>query len=352
MSLGRSVCRERKKFHGLPRASNILDRGNHIADYIRMAFSPKSPPRPESKSPIPAIRHFNRFYTRQIGILQKGVYESQFTLTEVRLLYELAYHPGTTATELSRELGIDAGYLSRILLSFKKRGWLKRESSSTDRRQAVLSLTQKGSAALRPLEERSKRQVQQMLVRLSPDAQAQLLNAMLCIERILTPEHGRRDSFLLRQHQPGDLGWIVSRHGVLYSNECNYDERFEAMVAGIVADFIEHFDSKRDHCWIAEKDGERIGSVILTHKSAKVAKLRVLIVEPSARGLGIGRRLVQECVRFARQAHYKKVELWTQRELQSARKIYEQEGFQLVKEQRHQNWGRDDLVAETWELNL
>jgi DNA-binding MarR family transcriptional regulator/predicted GNAT family acetyltransferase len=303
--------------------------------------------------PIEPIRRFNRFYTRQIGILQEGVYKSSLSLTEVRLLYELAHRSNTTAQQLSRELGLDPGYLSRIFSKFGKNGWLKRVTSQLDRRQTLLSLTRQGAAALRPLEERSNEQVQEMLAPLSPNAQQQLLQAMQRIEEILSPAPVRHDAFLLRPHQPGDFGWIVSRHGTLYWNDQRYDQRFEALVAQIVADFVKKFDAQRDCCcWIAEKDGERAGAVILVHRSAVTAQLRALFVESFARGMGIGRRLVQECIRFAGQVGYEKIVLWTQRELKAARRIYQQEHFKLVKEEPCQEWGRDDLVAETWELRL
>jgi DNA-binding MarR family transcriptional regulator/N-acetylglutamate synthase-like GNAT family acetyltransferase len=311
-----------------------------------------APPPREAEEPIQAIRHFNRFYTSQIGVLQKGLLESPYSLTEVRLLYELAHRRGVTATELSHELGLDAGYLSRILNKFDKRGWISRQPVSADRRQTLLALSAKGSATLRPLEERSNQQVQQMLARISCDARQQLVHAMQHIEQILAPVSDATEPYLLRAHQPGDVGWIVYRHGVLYAEEYHYDQRFEAQVAEIMARFIEDFDARRDRCWIAEKGGERVGSVLLVHQSTAVAKLRVLLVEPSARGLGIGRRLVHECVRFARQVGYKKVVLWTQSELKGARKIYEQAGFQLIQEEPHRSWGREDLVAEIWELNL
>jgi DNA-binding MarR family transcriptional regulator/GNAT superfamily N-acetyltransferase len=306
----------------------------------------------EADDPIQAVRHFNRFYTRQIGLLQKGLLESAYSLTEVRLLYELEHHPGVTATELSQELGLDPGYLSRTLYKFDKRGWISRQSLSADRRQTLIHLTPKGSATLQPLEERSNEQVQQMLAKISYDGRQQLVLAMQRIERTLAPASDTRESYLLRTHQHGDMGWIVYRHGVLYGEEYHYDERFEATVAEIVAAFIQNFDGRRDRCWIAEKDGERVGSVLLVHQSATVAKLRVLLVEPSARGLGIGKRLVQECIRFARHVGYKEIVLWTQSELKGARRLYEQAHFRLIKEEPHQSWGRVDLVAETWELKL
>jgi DNA-binding MarR family transcriptional regulator/GNAT superfamily N-acetyltransferase len=311
-----------------------------------------TPPPRQAGDPIQEIRHFNRFYTRQIGVLQNRLLESPFSLTEVRLLYELAHRRSVIATELADELGLDPGYLSRILATFEKRGWISREPVPADRRQTLLSLTRKGATTLAPLEERSNRQVQQMLAKIPSAAQQELVHAMQRIEQILAPEHDGKKPYLLRPHHPGDMGWIVYRHGVLYSDEYHYDERFEALVAEVVAEFIQNFDVKRDRCWIAEKDGERAGSVLLVHKSATVAKLRVLLVEPSARGLGIGKRLVEECVRFARQVWYNKIVLWTQSELKSARAIYEQAGFQLINEEPHHSWGREDLVAETWELKL
>lgn len=309
------------------------------------------PPRPVPAATL-VVRRFNRFYTRQMGLLQQGLLATSFSLTEVRLLYEVAHREGVTAAELSADLSLDPGYLSRILANFEKRGWIHRQPSPSDRRQSLLTLTSKGSATLAPLEERSNEQVEQMLTRISPGAQDQLLAAMQQIEQVLSPETERSAAYLLRSHQPGDMGWVVFRHGVLYSQEYRYDERFEALVAGIVAEFIEKFDAQHERCWIAEKNGERVGSVFLVRKSAAVAKLRLLLVEPSARGLGIGRRLVEECIRFARQAGYKKMILWTQSELKAARGIYQQCGFQLVGEEVHESWGRKDLVAETWELKL
>jgi DNA-binding MarR family transcriptional regulator/GNAT superfamily N-acetyltransferase len=308
--------------------------------------------RRETEDPVQTIRSFNRFYTRQIGVLQKGLLQSPYTLLEVRLLYELAHHDNVTATELSQELGIDAGYLSRILSNFQKRGWMSRKRHPADRRQTLLALTPKGRATLQPLEEKSNQQVQSMLDNIPFDVRQGLLRAMNRIREILDPGERSEQPYLLRTHQPGDIGWIVFRHGVLYSKEYRYDERFEALVAEIVAEFVKNFDSKAERCWIAEREGERVGSVMLVRKSDTVAKLRLLLVEPSARGLGIGKRLVEECVRFAKQAGYKKIMLWTQSELKAARKIYEQAGFQLVKEEPHQSWGRDDLVAETWELKF
>jgi DNA-binding MarR family transcriptional regulator/GNAT superfamily N-acetyltransferase len=301
---------------------------------------------------VPAVRRFNRFYTRQIGLLQQGLLESTFSLTEVRLLYELAHRDGATAVGLAAELTLDPGYLSRMLANFEKRGLIRRQPSLTDRRQSILTLTAKGSATFRPLEARSNQQVAQMLAKLSPAAQAQLASAMHQIEQVLSPAPPSAAPYLLRAHQPGDMGWVVFRHGVLYSEEYRYDEGFEALVAEIVAEFVQHFDPIRERCWIAERNGERVGSVFLVRKSDTISKLRLLLVEPSARGLGIGRRLVEECIRFARQCGYKKMMLWTQSELKAARAIYQKAGFKLIGEEKHDSWSRKGLIAETWELKL
>lgn len=316
-------------------------------------MAPASP----AETSVAAIRHFNRYYTRQIGLLQQGLLETTFSLSEVRLLYELAHREGVTATGLAADLSLDPGYLSRILANFEKRGWIRRKPSPDDRRQSLLALTQRGAATFGPLEARSNQQVEHMLSKISSAAQRQLVSAMQQIEQILSPKPAPAEPYLLRAHQPGDMGWVVFRHGILYSEEYHYDERFEALVAEIVASFIQHFDLKRERCWIAERTtaergAERVGSVFLVRKSATVSKLRLLLVEPSARGLGIGRRLVEECIRFARQAGYQKMMLWTQSELKAARAIYQQAGFKLVGKEKHDSWSRKGLISETWELKL
>ena len=298
-----------------------------------------------------AVRRFNRFYTRQIGLLRNGYMQSLLSLTEVRVLYELAHRDGPTASELCKELGIDAGYMSRILLGFAKRGFLLRKTSKIDARQTHLSLSQKGKKAYAPIEARTQGEIEAMLERLSPSEQDQLVESMNLIERLLDADAGQQTSYLLRTHQPGDMGWVIHRHGALYAREQGWDERFEALVAEIAAKFIHNFDPKRERCWIAEKDGSMVGSVFLVRESAKVARLRLLLVEPSARGLGIGKRLVEECTRFARQAGYKKITLWTQSILHAARRIYQQAGYKLVKQERHSEFGYD-LVGETWDLVL
>lgn len=301
---------------------------------------------------VSTVRRFNRFYTRQIGLLQEGLYKSPFSLTEVRVLYELAHRERPTASELGRDLGLDAGYLSRILRSFEKRKLLVREPSQKDARQSHLALTPRGRKVFAPLDVRSQEEVAAMLAKVPPPEQARLVQAMGTIEKLLGGRPEPKVPYILRPHQPGDMGWMVYRHGVLYSQEYGYDERFEALVAKIAAEFIEHLDPKRERCWIAEKDGERVGSVLLVKKSKTIAKLRVLLVEPSARGLGIGRRLVEECIRFARQVGYKKMMLWTQSELTAARGIYEKAGFKLIRKEKHVDWGREKLISETWELKL
>jgi DNA-binding MarR family transcriptional regulator/GNAT superfamily N-acetyltransferase len=302
------------------------------------------------------VRHFNRFYTKQIGVLQEGLLNSPFSLTEVRVLYELAHRSRPTASELSKELGLDPGYLSRTLRCFERQGLIRREASQSDARQSLLTLSAKGRKVFVPLEARSDEQVAEMLSKLTSAQRERLTEAMHVIEGVLgdgsTQEQPRQRSYVLRPPQSGDMGWVVHRHGALYMQEYGYDERFEALVAQIVAEFVQKFDPRVERCWIAERDGEIVGSVFVVRKSKTVSKLRLLLVEPSARGLGIGRRLVEECLRFARQVGYRKMMLWTQSELESARHLYEDAGFKLAGRQRHKSWGREDLVAETWVMEL
>ncbi|HEX6824554.1 MAG TPA: helix-turn-helix domain-containing GNAT family N-acetyltransferase [Candidatus Sulfotelmatobacter sp.] len=303
-------------------------------------------------SPVRTVRSFNRFYTRQIGVLNEHLLDGPFSLTETRVLYELAHRPQCTATDLCRDLGLDAGYLSRMLCNFEKHQLIARAESPLDGRQALLSLTALGRKTFEPLEARSDEQVGALLTKLSPSQQKRLLSALHTVENVLGPKPQSQSPYLVRPHRPGDMGWVVHRHGALYWQEYKYDERFEALVAEIVAHFVQNFDPKRDACWIAERDGEIIGSIFLVKKSKMVAKLRLLLVEPSARGLGIGKRLVAECTSFARHAGYKKIVLWTQSELYSARHLYQQAGFKLVAKKRHHSWGRKNLVAERWELEV
>lgn len=299
---------------------------------------------------VRAVRRFNRFYTQRIGVLQDGVLRSPFSLAQVRVLYELAHHDRLTASDLSRDLGMDAGYLSRILSGFEKRGFLSRAPSAIDGRQSFLSLTSAGRKAFAALDQRQDQEVAAILERLSEGDLARLMGALGTVENLL----GGRDSspVELRMHRAGDIGWVIHRHGVIYSQEFGYDETFEGLVAEIGGKFLQDHDPARERCWIAEQDGERLGSVFLVRASDDVAKLRLLLVEPSARGLGLGRRLVDECIAFARGAGYRKLTLWTQSELVSAGKIYQAAGFRLVHEEAQPNFGRDDLVAQTWDLHL
>jgi DNA-binding MarR family transcriptional regulator/N-acetylglutamate synthase-like GNAT family acetyltransferase len=297
------------------------------------------------------VRHFNRFWTRQIGVLREGYLESPFSLTEVRVLYELAHREETTASELGEELGLDAGYLSRILRGFEEHDLIYKRPSETDGRRRLLRLTERGREAFAPLDARSRSEIGAMLGDMSIAEQERLVGAMRTIERLLS---GRPDlvvPYLLRPHQPGDMGWVVHRHGVLYAREYGWDEHFEALVAEIVAKFIQQYDPRLERCWIAERDGEIVGCVFLVRESEEIAKLRLLLVEPEARGLGIGSRLVEECIRFARKTGYQKITLWTNDVLISARRIYEAMGFRLVQEKPHHSFGHD-LVGQTWELML
>ncbi len=301
---------------------------------------------------IQAIRRFNRFYTRQIGLLREGYLESAFSLTEVRVLYELAHRETTTASELAKELGLDAGYLSRILRRFEKRGLVDKEPSPVDARQNLLRLTEHGQGAFAPLNQRSREDIGAMLSSLCEAEQRRLVGAMQTVQRLLGDRPPQPVApYLLRLHRPGDMGWVVQRHGEVYAGEYGWDETFEGLVAEIVAAFIQQYNPKRERCWIAERDGENVGSVFLVEQSADVAKLRLLIVDTSARGLGIGRRLVEECIRFARQAGYTKMTLWTNDVLHAARHIYQDAGFRLVHEEPHHSFGQD-LVGQTWELRL
>ncbi len=300
---------------------------------------------------VSAVRRFNRFYTRQIGVLHEGLLQSPFSLTEVRVLYELAHRDNLTAAELAKGLGLDAGYLSRILRRFEYSGLIDKTLSETDGRRSHLRLTQQGRDAFAPLNQRSHDEVAAILGRLSATEQNRLLDAMRTIEEVLSAQPNERVPYLLRPHQPGDMGWVIHRHGVLYSQEYGWDEQFEALVAEIAAKFLQTFDPKRERCWIAEKDGAIVGSVFLVKQSDEVAKLRLLLVEPAARGLGIGSRLVGECMRFARQAGYKTITLWTNDVLHAARHVYEKAGFRLVHEEPHHSFGHD-LIGQTWELML
>jgi DNA-binding MarR family transcriptional regulator/N-acetylglutamate synthase-like GNAT family acetyltransferase len=300
------------------------------------------------------VRRFNRFYTRRIGVLDEGLLASPYSLTEVRVLYELAYRDQPTATEVGKALGLDGGYLSRILRGFQQRGLIDSTPSTADGRQNLLRLTDQGREIFAMLDCRARDAVGAMLGRLPAPEQRRLAGAMQAVETLLGGEAGSNEPhepYLLRQPQPGDMGWIVHRHGVLYGHEHGFDQRFEALVADIVAKFVRDFDPVRERCWIAERDGEIIGTVCLVKDSATVARLRLLLVEPKARGLGLGRRLVAECIRFARRTGYEKITLITDGGLHAARHLYEQAGFRLVHEEPHRSWG-PDCIIQTFELDL
>ena len=300
---------------------------------------------------IDAVRQFNRFYTQKIGVLHEGLLSSPFSLTEVRVLYELAHRERPVASELGKDLGLDPGYLSRILSSFKTKKFIDRKPSEQDGRQSILWLTEKGKAAFAPLNDRARDEIRILLGALDESDQIRLVKAMENIKELLSPGSKHKTPYLLRPHQPGDMGWVVHLHGMLYAQEYGWDETFEALVAGIVAKFIQNFDPKRERCWIAEIDGGIVGSVFLVKESETVSKLRLLLVHPKARGLGMGKRMVNECIRFARQVGYRKMILWTNNVLLAARHIYETLGFKLVLEEPHHSFGHD-LVGETWELEL
>ena len=301
---------------------------------------------------VDAVRHFNRFYTKQIGVLSEGLLESPFSLTEARVIYELAQRGSATATEMANELGLDPGYLSRIVRKFEQRRLITKKPSDADARQSVLSLTARGRKEFEGLNQVSRNQVEEILNDLSSMEQARLLTAMKTIEELLVPSlKDERVSYILRPPHAGDMGWVVQSNGSLYAQEYGWDETYEALVAQIVADFVKNYDQKKERCWIAEKNGENIGCVFLVKESKQVARLRLLIVDPKARGLGVGKRLVNECTQFARQAGYKKIVLWTNSVLVAARGIYEKAGYKLVKTEKHHSFGHD-LVGETWELDL
>jgi DNA-binding MarR family transcriptional regulator/GNAT superfamily N-acetyltransferase len=307
-------------------------------------------PTDELNTQVGLIRAFNRFYTRRIGVVD-GIASSPFSLAEARVLYELAHRERPTATDIRKELGLDAGYMSRILREFERRKFVRREQSKTDEREKFLSMTAQGRKAFAPLEERSNRDVAALLENLSPAERKRFVDAAQTVRKLLGEKAEQKTLYLLRQHQPGDMGWIVHRQAILYADEYGWDGTYEALAAEIVAQFIKNYDARRERCWIAEKDGERVGAVFVAKATDEVAKLRLLHVESEARGLGIGKRLVEECVRFTRQAGYKKMTLWTQSILHAARHLYRQAGFQVVSEEQHHSFGKD-LIAETWELDL
>ncbi len=300
---------------------------------------------------VAAIRRFNRFYTRRIGVLQEGYSGGPFSLAEARVLYEIGQRDKLTATDIARELGLDAGYLSRILKAFEARGYILREVSGSDGRQSLLSMTPRGRKAFAPIEAHTVSEVTAMLGTLPPDAQDRLVDALHTVETLLDEQEEPRVPYILRPLQPGDIGWIVARHGVIYGREYGWDQTIEVLTAEIAATFVRNFDPKRECCWIAERNGENAGCVFIVKENEETARLRLLLVDSAARGLGIGKRLVEECIRFSRAAGYRRITLWTHRVLEGARKIYVNAGFKLTKEWTHDDFGKT-LVAETWDMEL
>jgi DNA-binding MarR family transcriptional regulator/GNAT superfamily N-acetyltransferase len=313
---------------------------------------------------IAAARRFNRFYTRQIGVLRKNFLDSPYSLGEARVIYEIAKDGSPTASEIGRTLDLDAGYLSRVLRNFEKRGLLEREVSKIDARQSHLALSPRGRKAFALLDDLSQRDIGAMLDKLAPADQSRLIAAMDTIETLLeaAPEMASdtasksksgktKPRYRLRDPAPGDYGWIVKRHAELYAQEYKWREPFEGVCAQIVADFVNTFDAKRERCWIAEMDGENVGSIFVAKDSDEVARIRLLLVDPKARGLGLGAKLTEEAVRFAREAGYKKMTLWTHSVLKAARHIYQKAGFRLIRSEKHKSWGQP-VVSEYWDLDL
>lgn len=300
-------------------------------------------------SRVDAVRRFNRFYTRRIGALQAGYLGSPFPLPQARVLYELGQRAESTASELGADLDLDPGYLSRLLQGLRRQGLVHGEASREDARRVRLSLTARGRKAYQQLDARSRDEVAGMLGKLAAPDQARLVSALQTVESVLGSK--THPGIALRAHRPGDMGWVVHRHGALYFQEYGWDERFEALVAGIAKDFVDDFDPERERCWIAEVGGKPAGSVFLVKNSKSVAKLRLLLVEPEARGRGVGKRLVAECIAFARAKGYRKLVLWTQSNLEAARAIYKAAGFKRIKQERHRSFGYD-LTGEYWELRL
>ncbi len=314
---------------------------------------------------IAAVRQFNRFYTRRAGLLSNAMYGSDFSLAEMRVLWELAHHAGVTARELEERLGLDPGYMSRILRGFRDRGLARAVTAKHDGRVRHLELTPRGRKAFAPFERRSGEEVRASMAHLSDADEERLVGAMRSIASLLERDRAGTDpgqtgvrprsdpgaAFALREPRPGDYGWIIHRHGVLYAREYAWDATFEALVAEIVSRFVRDFQPKRERCWVAERGGEIVGCIFLVERSATVSQLRLLLVEPAARGLGVGTELVRQCIEFARAAGYRKMTLWTNDILHSARRIYRRAGFMLVASEAHTSFGHR-LVGQNWELKL
>lgn len=300
---------------------------------------------------VEAVRAFNRFYTRRIGVLKPGMVGSPFPLPEARVLYELGQVPETTATAIGRALGLDLGYLSRLVQALKRRGLVQAKRAPHDARHSFLSLTEKGRKAYQLINSRTRDEMAQMLSPLKAGQRGNLVSAMQTVQALLGAE-AKPGEIVLRPHRPGDMGWVVERHAVLYHEQDGWGAPFEALIAEIVRDFLRRFDPVREACWIAERDGERLGCVFVVEESRSVARLRLLLVEPAARGAGLGRRLVEECIAFARSKGYRKLVLWTHAHLLAAREIYRKTGFRrLPRTEVHDTFG-PKAVGEFWELKL
>jgi len=305
----------------------------------------------DSDDQIAAVRAFNRFYTRKLGVLDQHLMQSPYSLSEARVLYELAHRDDLSAKEIGAELGLDAGYLSRIVQNFDESGLITRKPLAADRRQYRLALTAKGRQAFAKLDRSSHDEVGAMLAALPRGAGARLTGAMRTIERLLGYPPASAPPEILRERRPGDMGWVVQSHGALYASEYGFDASFEGLVAEIAAKFLASFDASRERCWIAEIDGAQVGSIFLVRHSDDVAKLRLLLVDPAGRGQRLGQRLVAECIGFAKACGYRKITLWTQSILVAARKIYQDAGFVLVATEPHRSFGQS-LIGETWEREL
>jgi DNA-binding MarR family transcriptional regulator/GNAT superfamily N-acetyltransferase len=314
-------------------------------------------PTPHRDQRIAAARRFNRFYTRQIGVLRKNFLDSPYSLGEARVIYEIASDTAPTASDIGRALDLDAGYLSRVLRNFERRGLVERKVSQKDARQSHLALSPRGRKAFKVLDDLSQRDIGTMLDKLSATDQARLIEAMHTIETLLEPQPAakpapaKQHGYKLREPVPGDFGWIVKRHAELYAQEYKWREPFEGVCAQIVADYLNNHDAKRERCWIAEMDGENVGCIFVAKDTDEIARIRLLLVDPKARGLGLGARLTEEAVRFAREAGYKKMTLWTHSVLTAARHIYQKSGFKLMRTEKHKSWGQP-VISEYWDLEF
>ncbi len=311
----------------------------------------------DADTTIAAVRRFNRFYTKRIGVLTRGILESPHSLTEARVLFELAQGEVAAASALCESLGVDQGYMSRILTRFERNGLIRKRRSDADRRRWLLELTPRGREEFAGLDARASEQVRQLLAELGPGDRQRLVDSLASVSRILGATETASLPCVLRPHGPGDIGWVTRRHGVLYAEEFGFDERFEALVAGILARFVEDHDPRRERLWIAEIGGEAVGSVAIMRAESvepsleETAQLRLMLVEPRARGRGVGEALMNECLRFARGAGYSRMILWTQSILHAARRLYARHGFQRIDEKPHNSWGKE-LVAEVCERSI